>query len=74
MSSNISNELTIISLRELTRADVIDGGDTLALRICCADGQPAALLVPREVARGMVELLSEKVAEASARATGRPEQ
>jgi len=66
------DELKILSVRAVTRAEVIDGGDTVALRICCADGQPAAILVPREVARAMAETLSEKVTEAAAKIARRP--
>ncbi|MCJ2049652.1 hypothetical protein [Methylobacterium sp. J-070] len=65
------DEPMILSARTLTDAEVIDGGDTVALRVCCADGRPAAILVPRDVARSMAETLNEKVAEAAARVTER---
>ena len=74
MSVDKPHDLTILSVRAVTRSDVIDGGDTIVLRICRADGHPAAILVPRDVARAMAETLNESVAEAAARVVGRSER
>lgn len=67
------DELTILSVKGVVRSNIIDGGDTVVLHVCCADGEPAAILLPREVARALAETLSKKVAEAAAMAAQRSE-
>jgi hypothetical protein len=40
---------TAIAVRELVGVELIDGGDTVAVRFAAADGQIVGVLIPRKV-------------------------
>jgi hypothetical protein len=71
MAFDSPDELMILSTRRVLGAEIIDGGDTIVLRVCRADGKPAAIFVPRTAAQAMAQILSEKLDEAASSAATR---
>ena len=62
---------TIVGIASLDGVEVIDGGDTIALRLRGADEREITLLVPQQVAAALRDNLSVSLEEAQDRRRAR---
>lgn len=63
MAENTKPPRTILSTRCFSRAESIDGGDTIILHFRCADGRDAAVMIPRKAAQTARQALEAELAK-----------
>ena len=61
----------VLSVAEFTRVEVMDGGDTLAVRFKAPDGREIALLVPQRAATNLQAQITDGIEVARERRLAR---